>query len=77
MKKHLKFLNDDEVLKNVPYRSAVGSLMYNMLGARPDISYAVGSLSCFLERPGHQQWIVVKRVLRYLKGTSQIGLHFK
>ena len=75
--KPLTVYNDNEIHKSTPYRSAVGSLMYIMLGTRPDISYAVGVLSRFLERPGNHHWQALKRVFRYLKGTSQIGLTFK
>lgn len=36
---------------NVPYRQAVGSLMYLMIGTRPDIAYAIGKLSQFSAQP--------------------------
>jgi len=62
-------------MSSVPYRSAVGSLMYAMVGTRPDIAAAVGALSRFMQNPGHAHWIAVKRVLRYLKGTLDWALH--
>jgi hypothetical protein len=57
-----------------PYRSLVGSLMYLSVATRPDISYAVGQLSSFLDcyRPEH--WEAAIRVLRYLKGTRTYAL---
>ena len=57
-----------------PYRSLVGSLMYIAIGTRPDIAYAVGRLTSFLDcyRPEH--WGVAIRVLRYLKGTRSLSL---
>jgi len=57
-----------------PYRSLVGSLMYFAVASRPDISYAVGRLSSFLDcyRPEH--WEAAIRVLRYLKGTRSHAL---
>ena len=64
-----KLEDEKSVLVDIPYRNAVGSLMYIMLGTRPDISYAVGIVSKFLDMPGEQHWIAVKRILRYLKGT--------
>jgi len=36
-----------EEMKNVPYQSAVGAIMYAMLGTRPDIAFAVTQLSQF------------------------------
>lgn len=59
----------------VPYRSAVGSLMYAMVAIRPDIAAAVGAVSRFAENPGQQHWLAVKRVMRYLRGTSNWALH--
>ena len=35
-----------------PYRAVVGSLMYLMIGTRPDLAYPLGRLSSFLENPG-------------------------
>ena len=39
-------------MERVPYRSAVGSLMYLMVCTRPDIASAIGLVSRFLENPG-------------------------
>nr|AAZ28935.1 polyprotein [Phanerochaete chrysosporium RP-78] len=60
-----------------PYREAVGSLMYAAVGTRPDISYAVQTLSQFCERPSTAHWTALKRVLRYLKGTAEWGIIYK
>jgi hypothetical protein len=54
----------------VPYQSALGSVMYAMLGTRPDIAYAVGVLSRYASNPGKHHWIAMKRLLRYLKQTK-------
>ena len=51
------------------YQSAVGAIMYAMLGTRPDIAYAVTALSQFNSNPGQSHWSAVKHVLRYLCGT--------
>ena len=58
----------------VPYQEAVGTLMYAMLGTRPDITYAVQVLSRFSKNPGKSHWEAVKRVFRYLKGTCGLEL---
>lgn len=50
--------------------------MYLMIGTRPDISYIVGKLSQFLERPTEAHWKAAKRVLKYLRGTTDYGLVF-
>jgi len=58
-----------EEMRRIPYRSAVGSLMYLMIATRPDIAYAVGVVSRFLENPGKFHWQAVKHILRYVRGT--------
>lgn len=58
----------------VPYREAVGSLMYLAIGTRPDIAYAVSSVSQALEKPSQHDWLRVKRIFKYLKGTYQMGI---
>lgn len=67
--------NDSKKL-NAPYRQLIGSLMYLAVGTRPDISYAVGMLSRFLEIPSTAHWNAGKRVLKYLCGTIKIGLTY-
>ena len=67
-------VKDIQEMKNVPYRSAVGSLIYLVTGTRPDIAVAVGEVSKFLENPGPQHWKAVKRILRYLKHTLEMSL---
>ena len=49
-----------------PYRSAVGALMYLMVGTRPDIAYAVGVASRSLENPTEDDIVKVKRIFGYL-----------
>jgi len=56
------------------YQSAVGSLMYAMLGSRPDISYAVAKVSQFSTKPNPTHRTAVKRIFRYLAGTANRGL---
>ena len=61
-------------MSRVPYASAVGSLMYAMVCTRPDIAQAVGVLSRFMANPGRVHWDAVKRVFRYLRGTSDYSI---
>lgn len=51
------------------YQSTVGSLMYAMLGTRPDIAYAVSAISRYSSNPHDLHWQAVVRILRYLRGT--------
>ena len=65
-----------EDMQKVPYREAIGSLMYVAIGTRPDITYAVTALSQYLQCPGRAHWEQAKRVIRYLKGTRKYELTF-
>jgi hypothetical protein len=56
------------------YREGIGSLMYVCVGSRPDISYAVTTLSRFVESPRSTHLIAMRRVFRYLKATRDLRL---
>ena len=64
---------EEEDMSHVPYASAVGSRMYAMVCTRPNIAHAMGVLSRFMSKPGKEHWTTVKRVFRYLCGTSDYG----
>ncbi|XP_019184399.1 PREDICTED: uncharacterized protein LOC109179349 [Ipomoea nil] len=55
------------------YRRIVGALQYLTI-TRPDLSYAVNRLCQFMHSPTEDHWNLVKRVLRYIKGTLDYGL---
>ena len=65
-----------EDMNNFPYRAAIGHLMYLMTCTRPDLAYAVSTLSQFMVKPNILHWRAVQRVLRYLKGTTGYGITF-
>jgi len=64
-------------MSHVPYASAVSSLMDVMVYTRPDIAHSVGVLSMFMSKPGKEHWTTMKRVFRYLHGTSDYGLCYQ
>lgn len=66
--------SDKEEMKKIPYQEAVGSLLYISQGTRPDITYAVNTVSKYNSNPGKAHWTAVKRIIRYLKGTSEAKL---
>eukprot|EP00253_Pinus_taeda_P027821 PITA_27821 len=72
-----KTQEEEEDMSRVPYASAVGSLMYAMVCTRPDIAHAVEVLSRFMSKPRKGHWTAVKRVFRYLHGTSDYGLCYQ
>lgn len=63
--------------KEIPYRQAIGSLLYLTCGTRPDMAYSATYMSQFNERPAEEHWRGVKHILRYLKGTQCRKLKFQ
>ncbi|GJU18155.1 retrovirus-related pol polyprotein from transposon TNT 1-94 [Tanacetum coccineum] len=65
-------------MSQVPYAStiAVGNLMFAMICIRPDIAHAVGVVSRYMAEPSREHWEAVKRILIYIKGTSDVALCF-
>ena len=61
-------------MRDIPYREAVSSLMYAVIGTQPDTTYTVSYLVRFMVNPGHAHWEAMKRVIRYLKGTKDMKL---
>lgn len=59
------------------YRQAIGSLLYLSIWTRPDIAYAVNTLSRHQERFGNIHINAVKRIFRYLNATKDKGLIYK
>jgi hypothetical protein len=57
------------------YRSIVGSLRY-LVNTRPDITYAVGYVSRFMQEPHSDHLAAVKHILRYVVGTWSCGLFY-
>ncbi|CAM8877554.1 unnamed protein product [Rhodiola kirilowii] len=71
--KHL-LPNKGDLVSQIEYSRIIGSLMYAMTSTRPDIACAVGKLSRDTSNPSVDHWQAVHRVLRYLKGTMDLGL---
>ena len=62
-------------MSKVPY-SVVGSLMYAIVCTRPDIAHAVGVVRRYMNDLGKENWMVVKWILRYLRGITSHALCF-
>ena len=68
---------DEELLgPEVPYLSAIGALMYLTSGTRPDIAFSVNLLARYSSAPTQRHWNGVKSILRYLRGTTDLGLFY-
>jgi histone deacetylase 1/2 len=63
-------LSDEDATK---YRSILGALQYLTI-TRPDLAFAVNKVCQYLHSSTTEHWTAVKRILRYVRGTSNIGL---
>jgi len=68
--------NEAIQMKCTPYCQAIGSLMYATIATCPDITFAVSSLSQFLDNPSNIYWEAIKHVFHYLIGTKDLQLTF-
>lgn len=67
---------NEQLMKTIPYREAVGSLMFAAVASRPDIMYAVANVSRFMSNPSLEHWQAVKMILRYIKDTLNVGIEY-
>ncbi|XP_051133281.1 secreted RxLR effector protein 161-like [Andrographis paniculata] len=68
---------EKEHMRDIPYASAVGSLMYAQVCTRPDIAYVVGILGRYQSNPGVDHWKVAKKVMRYVQGMKDFMLMYR
>ncbi|KAF0724104.1 hypothetical protein Ae201684_017155 [Aphanomyces euteiches] len=61
---------------NLPYRSLTGALQYLVSATRPDIAFAVRFLSSHNHDYNASHWKMAKRVLKYLKGSRELGITY-
>lgn len=66
-----------EYMAHVIYANAVGSVLYKMVCTRPNISHVVRVLSRYMVRPRKEHWETIKRVLRYLRGTTDFVICYQ
>jgi hypothetical protein len=59
------------------YQQVIGSIMYGMLGSRPDLAFTISTLSKYCSNPTSEHAIAAKRTLRYLRKTINVGITFR
>jgi hypothetical protein len=74
---NMKLLSDSSsnLVDPTMYRQLIGSLMY-LVNTRPDICFAVNTLSQHMVEPKQVHWMAAKHILRYLRGTIGYGLRY-
>ncbi|KAK8621636.1 hypothetical protein V6N13_081069 [Hibiscus sabdariffa] len=66
-----------ERMTQIPYASAIGSIMYAMICTRPDLLYALSMTSRYQANPGEGHWTTVKNILKYLRRTKDVFLVYR
>jgi len=74
---HTILTDNDQDTVNVPYREAIGSLMFLALVTRPDIAFAVNVASRYVNNHKNNHWMAVKRIFTYLLSTIDYDLLYK
>jgi hypothetical protein len=71
----LKKESNSPPVNPIEYRSLVGSLRY-LVYTRPDLSFSVGYVSRFMEKPNEEHLAAVKHILRNISGTKTLGMFY-
>jgi hypothetical protein len=74
---NLKLLSDSssDLVDPTMYRQLIGSLMY-LVNTKPNICFAVNTLSQYMVEPRHVHWMAAKHMLSYLRGIIGYGLRY-
>ena len=64
-------------MQNIPYTSAMGSLMYAQVYTHLDIAFIVGLLGRCMSNPRVEHWKAAKWVMQYLKRTKDFMLTYR
>ena len=70
-------LNDTDIINASEYQSKVGSIMYAMLGSRPDLADTISTLSKHNNRPTGSHHTAPQRVFRYLQQTKITAIGYE
>ncbi|UYV72268.1 hypothetical protein LAZ67_9002406, partial [Cordylochernes scorpioides] len=68
---------EDDNCDQHTYQEALGMLMFLAVNTRPDIAYITSKLSQYSRQPKQMHWTAIKRVMRYLRGTIDLGVKFE
>jgi len=72
------YLDADEIEVDVDqtkFRQLIGSVLY-LTASRPDIMFSVCLCARFQAKPKESHYVATKRILKYLKGTTEVGLWY-
>lgn len=67
-------LDANTMISNTNYQKLLGCLLYISINTRPDVTASVNILAQKTSSPNQEDWEQLKRVVKYLKGTSKLKL---
>jgi hypothetical protein len=68
--------DEQERMREIPYASAIGSIMYAIICTRLDVSYALSATSRYQLNYGEAYWTIIKNIQKYLRMTNEEFLVF-
>ncbi|UYV64717.1 hypothetical protein LAZ67_3001746, partial [Cordylochernes scorpioides] len=68
---------EDDNCDQHTYQEALGMLMFLAVNIRPNIAYITSKLSQYSRQPKQMHWTAIKGVMRYLRGTIDLGVKFE
>ena len=71
----LGVFDSSPLVDNSLYRQLVGILLY-LTHSRPDLAYAVGVVSRYMQEPREIHWKAAKRILHYVQKTKHFRIHY-
>lgn len=69
--------DNSKKIADIPYQNIIGSLMHLAVNTRPDLAFIVSFLSQYNIEHTEMKWKMLKRILRYLNNTKNLGITFK
>lgn len=69
-------VDSDTKRQQKAYRSVQGAILYLWKCTRPDVTFAANRLGRYASNPGDAHVREMKHLLRYLKGTRELGLTY-
>ena len=67
---------EQEKMRETPFRQLVGSVMYAYIGTRPDVGSVLTKVASFCNNPAQLHWKAAKRILKFLKGTKNSFIQY-
>jgi hypothetical protein len=70
-------LEEEKIVDRQKYLTVVGAFTYMTTHTRLDIAFATNILARHNQKPTAHHWNGVKHLLRYLRGTKDLGLYYR